>query len=104
MEKQYTREEILERMKTVEHPEISKSLIELGMIMDVGVEQNKVNVAIALPMLNIPDIVRDAIVSSIAGPLHEMGLEIKPIYFEMSSEDRQKFFTVAKENWKGPIQ
>ena len=104
MEKQFTREEIMERLKTVEHPEISKSLIELGMIMDVGIEQKKVNVAIALPMLNIPDIVRDAIVTSIAGPLHEMGLEIEPIYFEMSPGDRENFFTVAKANWKGPIQ
>lgn len=103
MEKQISREEILHRLKSVEHPEIAVSLIDLGMILDVAIEQNTVKIAIALPMINIPQAVTDAIVQSIYHPIRELGLEIKPEYFEMTPDVRDQFFTAARANWKGSI-
>lgn len=103
MGKAITREEVLERLKTVEHPEIAVSLVDLGMILDVAVQGNKVKVAIALPMMNIPAAVTEAIVNSISGPMREMGLETEAEYFEMAPEVRDNFFAAAQSNWKGAI-
>ena len=103
MEKVITREDIIELLKHVEHPEIAISLVDLGMIMDVGLSENIARVAIALPMMNIPDNVRDAIVNSISRPLGKIGFKVDPVFFEMSLEDRKTFFNTARANWKGVI-
>ena len=103
MNKAVTREEVFERLKTVEHPEIALSLVDLGMVLDVAVRENKVKVAIALPMLNIPKAVSDAVVNSISAPLQEMGLEMQAEYFEMTPDVRDNFFAAAQSNWKGAI-
>lgn len=101
--KPITREKILDRLKTLEHPEISVSLIDLGMILDVAVDQDTARVAIALPMMNIPIAVRDAVLNSISGPIRELGLEMQVEYFEMPPEARDNFFAAARANWKGAI-
>lgn len=103
MSKPVTREDILDRLKSVEHPEIAVSLIDLGMILDVAVDQNTARVAIALPMMNIPIVVRDAILNNISEQIRELGLEIQAEYFEMPAEAREKFFSAARANWKGTI-
>jgi len=101
--KPITREEILERLKKVEHPEIAVSLVDLGMILDVAVDKYIAKVAIALPMMNIPFAVRDAIENTISKSLQDMGLEIQADYFEMTPEVRDNFFITARANWKGSI-
>ncbi len=103
MEKQITREEILDQLKSVEHPEIAASLVDLGMILDVVVKQNTAKIAIALPMINIPQTVTNAILHSINGSIQKLGLEIKPEFFEMTPDVRDNFFTTARANWKGAI-
>jgi len=103
MEKQVTREEVLNRLKSVEHPEIAVSIVDLGMILDVTVTDNTAKVAIALPMLNIPQVVANAILQSIYEPIRDLGLQMKPVFFEMTPEVRDNFFTTARANWKGSI-
>ena len=103
MEKVITREDIVELLSQVEHPEIAISLADLGMILDVGLTESNARVAIALPKMNIPDNIRDAIVNSISVPLSEIGLTMDPVFFEMSPEDRERFFNTARANWKGAI-
>lgn len=101
--KPITREEILDRLKKVEHPEIAVSLVDLGMILDVAVDQNTARVAIALPMMNIPIAVRDAVLNSISGPIRELGFDMQVEYFEMPPEVRDNFIAAARANWKGSI-
>jgi metal-sulfur cluster biosynthetic enzyme len=103
MDNQVTREKILERLKTVEHPEIAVSLVDLGMIIDVAVKDNIASVAIALPMLNIPQAVANAILQSIAPVIKEFGLTFRAAFFEMTPDVRDNFFTAARANWKGSI-
>ena len=98
-----TREHVLEHLKKVEHPEIAVSVIDLGMILDVAVEDKTARVAIALPMLNIPAIVRDAIAENIAASIQELGLEMQAEYFQMTEEIKEQFFAAARANWKGSI-
>ena len=98
-----TADQVLELLKQVEHPEIAVNLVDLGMIMDVGIEGNLVTVALALPMLGIPEAVRAAIVQVIQQALAAKGLELKVHYFEMDPETRDRFFAAARANWKGSI-
>jgi len=103
MEKSYTQDEIRAIIDKIEHPEIAVTLTELGMIIDVAVSGNTVNVAMALPMMGIPDVVRNALVQSIQEPMAELGLELNVQFFEMTPEVRDNFFTLSRANWKGSI-
>jgi len=98
-----TREDVLQAIEKVEHPEIAATLIELGMILDVAVSGNSVNVAMALPMLGIPEAVRNALVYSIQKPIEKLGLQMQVQFFEMTPEVRDKFFAISQARWKGPI-
>lgn len=103
MEKSYTQDEIMAVINKIEHPEIAKTLTELGMIIDAAISGNSVNVAMALPMMGIPDIVRNALVESIRQPLAERGLGLNVQFFEMTPEVRENFFRLSQANWKGSI-
>ncbi len=103
MEQEITRKDILNILRDIEHPEISVSLVDLGMILDVAVDDHTVKVAVALPMLNIPQAVANAILNSLYEPIRELGLQMEPVFFEMTPEIREKFFITARANWKGSI-
>ncbi len=103
MENKITREDILNTLKTVEHPEIAVSLTDLGMILDVAVNDDTVKIAIALPMLNIPQAVANAILESIYKAIYKFRLKMQPVFFEMTPESRDNFFALARANWKGSI-
>ncbi|MBD3224704.1 MAG: hypothetical protein GF313_08240 [Caldithrix sp.] len=44
----------MNKLQINEHPEISMSLFELGMILDIGIEKQKAKIAKALPTFEIP--------------------------------------------------
>ena len=96
-------DDLLDTIKTIEHPEISKTLVELGMILDVAVRENNANVAMARPMLGIPEAVRDMLVESIRNPIENLGLQMNVEFFEMTQEVKDNFFVTARANWKGSI-
>lgn len=98
--KKTTRELILSFLKQVEHPEIALSLIELGMIIDVVVNNNVACVAIALPKENIPKIVIWTLEKQIIEKIEPLGLKLEAEYFDMTPENRNRFFRLANANWK----
>jgi metal-sulfur cluster biosynthetic enzyme len=103
MSEQITRETVLKKLENIEHPEIALSLVDLGMIIDVAVEKQMAKVAIALPMLNIPKAVIDAILQSITPSIKELGLTLQADFFEMTTEVKDNFFAAARAKWKGSI-
>ena len=103
MQKSITREDVMKAIEMVEHPEISKTILELGMILDVAVREKNAKIAMALPMLGIPKAVRDILVESIRHPIENLGLQINVEYFEMTQEVKDNFFATARTNWKGSI-
>ena len=98
-----TREDIYKRIEKIEHPEISKTLAELGMIGEIKIENNKAFINIILPMLSIPIILKEILINLIEKSIKELGLELKIEFSEMDIERRTKFFEMSKENWKGTI-
>ena len=103
MDKTVTREDVLKAIEPVEHPEIAATLMDLGMILDVAVREGQANVAMALPLLGIPEAVRIALVESLRGPIEALGLRLYVDFFEMTPEARDRFFAISKANWKGSI-
>ena len=98
-----TNEELFKAIKNIEHPEISKTLPELGMILDVSVNKNIANVAMAIPKFDIPDAVKQALKESIKYSVENLGLKLNVDFFEMLPENREKFLALARANWKGSI-
>ncbi len=98
-----TREEILAELEKVEHPEIAASLVELGMIQDIAVEGDTVRVAMALPTLGIPEIVRNMLVQSVQQVLESLNYRMEVEFFEMTEVAKQRFFVIAQARWKGSI-
>ena len=103
MAENITREDVLKAIEKIEHPEIAATLMELGMILDVAVNGAEANVAMALPMLGIPEAVRNALVFSIQKPIENLGLQMQVQFFEMTPEVRDNFFAISQARWKGSI-
>lgn len=98
-----TKEDVHKRIERIEHPEISKTLAELGMIGEVKIENNKAFINIILPMLSVPIILKNILVSFIKESLKDFDLELQIEFSEMDIEKRMKFFELSKAYWKGTI-
>lgn len=103
MKSEITREEVFKRLNNIEHPEIAATLIDLGMILDVTVNKENISIALALPTLDIPELVKSALVQSIRNALPEVGLKTSFEFFEMTPEAREKFFALSRANWKDTV-
>ncbi len=98
-----TREDVYKRIEKIEHPEISKTLAELGMIGEIKIENNKATINIILPMSSVPVILKGILINLIEKSIKELGLELKVEFSEMDIEKRNRFFEMSKANWKGSI-
>ncbi len=96
------KDEIIEIINNVEHPEIANTLDELGMLdeIDFDDETKVVSLTLVLPMLNIPVSVRDMILNSIAAAIKNKGSKLSVSFDVMNEEQRQHFFSLSKKNWK----
>lgn len=103
MAKNITEEDVYQAVAQVKHPEIDCSLNELGMIKDITVKDKSVTVTLALPMLGIPVSIIDYLVDSLRETVTQLGLGLKfeVKLTEMNQEERQTFFAMARERWKG---
>ncbi|HHH54743.1 MAG TPA: hypothetical protein ENK91_13860 [Bacteroidetes bacterium] len=99
-----TYQQIERKINNVEHPEIASTLKELGMIKDVilNEEENTISVTLVLPMMTIPVEIRDMLVNLIVQALRQLGTtyNLKIYLAEMNDEQREKFFSLSKQNWK----
>ena len=83
----------------IEHPAISFSLTDLGMVTDIDLEDNTVLVVFVFPFPDIP--IADALISSIEDPIREMGLDFKYSIRTMDAEEKASFMKMEQEGWKG---
>lgn len=94
-----TKDEVINVLDQVEHPAISYSLIELGIVTDVKLVENKVSVVFAFPFPNIP--IADVLIQSIAQPIKQLGLELEYTTRVMTDQERNLFLQLEAEAWKG---
>ncbi len=86
-------------LEGVKHPAIDRSLLELGIVKEFTVEENRVLVIMALPFPNIPII--DQLISSIKEPIEKLGVEVEIKQTMMNQDEIQKFLMMEQESWKG---
>ncbi len=94
-----TIEKVVEELRKVMHPAINNSLINLGIVTDIDVEDNVVELVFAFPFPNIP--IADQLINSISQPVKELGLEFKHSVRLMNQEEKAKFMQLETEGWKG---
>ncbi|MBN1835446.1 MAG: Mrp/NBP35 family ATP-binding protein [Spirochaetales bacterium] len=96
-------ERIMNALRQVMHPEIKRSVVELGMIKAVEVDEVQAFVTLALPFKEIP--IREELVAAVrqaaerACPQHS--IEVRLV--EMSQPERAAFMA-ASEGGPGPAQ
>jgi Mrp family chromosome partitioning ATPase len=98
-----TSKQVFDALRGVMHPEIKRNLVELGMIKDVSVEDEKVTLTLALPFMNIP--IKDDLVRAVRGAVAKLGvnLQVEVNLAEMSQQERAAFMT-ASEGGPKPAQ
>jgi len=78
------------------HPEIKRSLVDLGMIQGVDVQEQAVNVTLAVPFMNVP--IRDQLIGSIEQELSKAypGRKASVKCVEMSQQQRAAFMAASE--------
>jgi len=94
-----TKEEMLELILSVMHPAINYSLRDLGIVKDLNVNENNVEVLFAFPFTGIP--IADALVNSISQPIVAKGFEFKYKIELMSTEEKDNFMEMETVGWIG---
>ncbi|MBN2035670.1 MAG: iron-sulfur cluster assembly protein [Chitinispirillaceae bacterium] len=95
-----TRQEAMEALSGVIHPEIDYSLVELGMIGELAVQDDKVNVTIKLPFPEIP--IKDLLIRIVKDGMEkaDRSAEVKINFAVMDQAERENFRGKAQERWK----
>jgi len=65
MAKNISEEDVRQAIGQVMHPEISRSLVELGMVKEIALQGDEVSLTLVLPLLGIPASIKDYLVNSL---------------------------------------
>jgi metal-sulfur cluster biosynthetic enzyme len=85
----------------VMHPEINRTLVELGMVKDIALENGRITLTLMLPILGIPVSVKDYLVNSLRQAIAKLGAKVEIRVVEMNQEERLAFLAMEQESWKG---
>ena len=92
-------EKLREALAEVKHPAIDRSLVDLGIVKDITVENNRVTVTVAFPFANIP--IADALINSVKAPIEKLGGEVNIITTVMNQAEVQTFLRMEQQGWIG---
>jgi metal-sulfur cluster biosynthetic enzyme len=99
MVKEISEEEVQGAIAQVRHPAIDRTLIDLGIVKEILIKDDRVKIIMAFPFPNIP--IRDYLVNSVRGPVEELGAEVEVEITVMDQEELKKFLAMEQEGWKG---
>ena len=94
-----TKEEIMKAIADVKHPAIDHSLLDLGIVKNVRVEDDKVKITFSFPFPQVP--VADMLVNSIDQPLQSIGVNAEYDFTVMDEKEKAEFLRMEKEAWRG---
>ena len=102
MTQKITQESVMQLISQIEHPEIARTLVQLGMIhsAEYNAETKEVSVTLLFPVAEVPESVRNYIISSIYQALQAQGLGLKVYLGVMDEQARQKFMMQSQAYWK----
>jgi len=94
-------EDVHQAVGQVMHPEISRTLVELGMVKDIALRDDEVSLSLVLPFLGIPATIKDYLVNSLRQTVMKLGAKLEVRIAEMNQEERLAFLAMEQEGWKG---
>ena len=100
MAKDISEEDVHQAIGQVMHPEISRSLVELGMVKDIALKDDGVSLTLVLPFLGIPASIKNYLVNSLRQAVMKLGAEVEIRIAEMNEEERLAFLAMEQEGWK----
>jgi len=101
MVKNISEEDVHQAVEQVMHPEISRTLVELGMVKDIAVKDDEVSLTLVLPLLGIPASIKDYLVNSLRQAVTKLGAKVEVRIVEMNHEERLAFLAMEQEGWTG---
>ena len=94
-----TQQDALNELNKIGHPAINYSLIKLGILTDVELNNNKLSVVFAFPFPDIP--IADTLINSVAQTVKSLGLDFSYKIRIMTEEEKMRFFKLEQDAWKG---
>jgi metal-sulfur cluster biosynthetic enzyme len=94
-------EEVRQALAEVMHPAIDRTLVELGMIKNMTIRNDKVVLTLSLPFPNIP--IKKHLVNIVQEAVMKLGVEVKVEIGQMNQKERESFLTMEQKSWKGSI-
>ncbi|MCD6249302.1 MAG: DUF59 domain-containing protein [candidate division Zixibacteria bacterium] len=101
MAKEISVEDIQSAISQVKHPAIDRTLVDLGIVKETSIKENKVTVIMAFPMLNIP--IGEHLVNSVRETIGRFDVEVEVKITVMVKEELKKFLAMEQENWRGAM-
>jgi ATP-binding protein involved in chromosome partitioning len=92
-------EKVRKALAEIKHPAIDSSLIDLGIMKGIAVEDNRVILTLAFPFPNIP--IADMLINSVLTPIEKLGAEVEIVTTIMNQEELQAFLRMEQEGWIG---
>lgn len=99
MSKNISEQDVRKVLAWVKHPMIDRSLLDLGIIKDIRVESDKIEITLAFPFPNIP--IQKQLISSVREPMTKLGAEVEVKITVMNQEELQKFLAMEQDAWRG---
>ena len=91
--------DVADTLTKVKHPAIDFSLMQLGIVKEVSVDEKTVYVTFAFPFPNIP--IADKLIDSIGSPIKELGYDLDHSIIIMTEEEKQSFLDLEHKGWTG---
>ena len=101
MRKKISEEDVRKILADVKHPAIDYTLLELGIVRDMNIENGKATIILAFPFPNIP--IKDYLINSVREPIEKLGVEVEMKATMMNQEELQRFLAMEQNAWKGGI-
>jgi metal-sulfur cluster biosynthetic enzyme len=101
MAKNIAEEDVHQAIGQVMHPEISHTLVELGMVKEIALKGDKVTLTLVLPFIGIPASIKDYLENSLRQAVMKLGAKAEIRIAEMNQEERLAFLAMEQEGWKG---
>ena len=92
--------DVIQAISKTRHPEIDYSLLDLGMIKEIGVNQETVRVTVNLPFPEVP--IKEHLVQIVKDAIREEdeAAEVQVGFVTMNEAQREEFGKKAREKWK----
>ncbi|MHA1820052.1 MAG: iron-sulfur cluster assembly protein [Promethearchaeota archaeon] len=94
-----TVDDIREAIKDVRHPEIDNTLVNLGIIKDIKIDNGKIIITLNLPFPQVPDAIVNIFMSSINPKLQKFNMDVIYLRSYMTKEELDRFLKLEKEGW-----